>query len=195
MPGRAQRLERRPPAGRVGTQPVHAGSETGAPAAAHQLAFSNRRKRAPVDLRLLRTITRELFVLVPQVSPAQLAICLVGDAEMTEINQTFLRHAGSTDVITFDYSEPQARSAAQAGLQGEIFICLDEALRQARRFRTTWQAEVIRYLVHGVLHLLGYDDGTALPRRRMKREENRLVSALAARFALSRLARKPRLRP
>ena len=41
---------------------------------------------------------------------------------------------------------------------GKSFVCLDEAVRQARRFHTTWQSELVRYVVHGVLHLLGYDD-------------------------------------
>ena len=43
-------------------------------------------------------------------------------------------------------------------LHGEIFICVDEAIRQARRFGTIWQSEIVRYLIHGVLHLLGFDD-------------------------------------
>jgi rRNA maturation RNase YbeY len=127
---------------------------------------------------------------------------------MTRLNETFLRHAGSTDVIAFDYAEdavgqassPSSRtrtgkmSDPRRPLHGEIFVCMDEAILQARRFRTSWQAEVVRYVVHGTLHLLGYDDQHAADRRRMKREEDRLCAVLAARFALSQLARKPRLR-
>ena len=74
-------------------------------------------------------------------------------------------------------------------LHGELFICVDEAIRQARRFRTTWQSELVRYVVHGVLHLLGHDDHHAADRRKMKREENRLVRLMARRFAFTRLAR------
>ena len=47
---------------------------------------------------------------------------------------------------------------ARRPLHGEIFICVDEAVWQARKFRTSWQSEIVRYLVHGVLHLLGHDD-------------------------------------
>jgi probable rRNA maturation factor len=72
---------------------------------------------------------------------------------------------------------------------------VDEAILQARRFRTTWQSELVRYLIHGVLHLFGHDDHHAVARRKMKREENRLFKSLSARFALSRLARKSKLRP
>lgn len=159
------------------------------------LTLGNRQRTRPVDLRLLRRIARELFALLPQVPPVRLELCLLDDVEMIRLNETFLHHAGTTDVITFDYSELGTRNSELSQLHGEIFICLDEARRQAHRFHTTWQSELVRYLVHGVLHLVGHDDRTAAARRRMKREEDRLVAALAARFPLSRLARKPRLRP
>ena len=111
---------------------------------------------------------------------------------MTRVNETFLQHEGSTDVITFDHSElspgPQTPDP-RLNLHGELFICVDEAIRQARRFRTTWQSELVRYVVHGVLHLLGHDDHHAADRRKMKREENRLVRLMARRFAFTRLSR------
>ena len=110
---------------------------------------------------------------------------------MTRINQTFLNHAGSTDVITFDYSVP----APTPCLAGEIFICVDDAVRQAREFGTTWPAEVVRYLVHGLLHLEGYDDLITARRRAMKREEHRVLEDLAERFPLRGLARPPKVKP
>jgi rRNA maturation RNase YbeY len=57
-------------------------------------------------------------------------------------------------------------------MHGELFICVDEAVLQAKKFKTSWQSEIVRYLVHGVLHLLGHDDFKPA-RRKMKREENR----------------------
>jgi len=81
------------------------------------------------------------------------------------------------------------------GLHGELFICVDDAVAQAREFGTTWQSEIVRYLVHGVLHLRGHDDHDPAARRKMKREENRLLRGLDRRFDLSRLARKPKVRP
>ena len=75
-----------------------------------------------------------------------------------------------------------AREACPALLHGEIFVCLDEAMSQARRFRTTWQRELVRYVVHGVLHLLGYDDLNNRARRRMKAAEDTLVRQLARQF-------------
>ena len=72
-------------------------------------------------------------------------------------------------------------------LHGELFICVDVALAQAKEFKSSWQAEVVRYVVHGVLHLLGHDDLKPHLRRKMKREENRLVRRLSRRFSLAQL--------
>ena len=110
---------------------------------------------------------------------------------MTRLNETFLHHPGSTDVITFDYAEPAAPSArsprSPALLHGEIFVCLDAAVSQARRFHTTWQSELVRYIVHGLLHLLGHDDRDSRARRGMKRAETLLVHKLARQFDLRAL--------
>lgn len=168
-------------------------SEASVPPAACVLTIRNRQRTRPVDLRWLRQIARELVRSLPQVSRIELGVFLVADAEMTRINEAFLHHAGTTDVITFEYAEPGTQNPELKRLHGEMFICVDEALRQARRFRTSWQSEIVRYLVHGVLHLLGYDDSHPAARRRMKREENCRLRQLTGHFALSRLARKPRL--
>jgi probable rRNA maturation factor len=72
-------------------------------------------------------------------------------------------------------------------LHGEIFICVDEAVSQAQKFGASWQSEIVRYIIHGVLHLLGHDDLHAGAQREMKREENRLLRKLSRRFALSKL--------
>jgi probable rRNA maturation factor len=69
-----------------------------------------------------------------------------------------------------------------------LFICPEVAVTQAKEFQTTWQAEVVRYVVHGVLHLLGYDDLKPHLRRVMKREENRLVRRLEKRFSFAQLS-------
>jgi rRNA maturation RNase YbeY len=66
---------------------------------------------------------------------------------------------------------------------------------QAREFRTTWQSEITRYLVHGVLHLLGHDDSRPAKRRNMKQAENRRLRELSRRFSLAHLAHPAKLSP
>jgi probable rRNA maturation factor len=151
-----------------------------------ELCLRNRQRVRAVDMRLLRRIV-DVLLSGMAIREYDLTIQLVGEREMTRLNETRLRHAGSTDVITFDYGERGGRMA------GEIFVCVHEALAQAARFQATWQEELVRYLVHGILHLQGFDDTRAAARRRMKREENRLVKKLGGDFRLSKLGGKPRV--
>ena len=99
----------------------------------------------------------------------ELGIHLVSAREMAEVNWKVLRHEGSTDVITFDQGSTGNR------LVGELFISIEDAERQATEFGTEWNSELARYVIHGLLHLRGYDDLTPGPRRAMKRLEGRLV--------------------
>jgi probable rRNA maturation factor len=147
---------------------------------ARTLTLRNRQRVRVVNLALMRRIGRALLEEHLEETEYDLGVYLVAAREMTHLNETFLQHEGSTDVITFDYAERGGKGT----LHGEIFVCVDEAILQARRFRTSWQSEVVRYFVHGTLHLLGYDDHRAAARRKMKREENRLVRKLSRRFEI-----------
>ena len=162
-----------------------------------ELTIRSRQRVRQVNMRLLQRMLLELFAHL-KIQEVELGVTLVAAPEMARLNWQFLQHAGSTDVITFDHSEAQVsrRRTSVAGQQicGELFICMDDAVEQARSFHTTWTAELVRYVVHGVLHLCGYDDHQGAARRKMKLAEDRLVAWLAAQFAfraIARPARKP----
>jgi len=156
------------------------------------LGLCYRQRVRPVNGKLFRQIARALLVELLEIPEFELGIHLVPASEMAVVNETYLQHGGSTDVITFDHSSAKlgTPNSEKKKLHGEIFICLDDAVTQAREFRTTWQSEVVRYLVHGVLHLLGYDDLNPAARRKMKHAENRLMRELSRLFVLSKLARR-----
>jgi probable rRNA maturation factor len=184
------------------------------------LGLRNRQRVRAVDTRLLRRIARWALEEQFHAADYELGLHLVSAVAMTRVNESFLDHEGSTDVITFDHREAErrapARRASSAGLRragyrrsvplrarrvrtnsehslhGEIFLCLDEAVAQARLFDTDWQSELARYLLHGLLHLHGFDDLTPRARRRMKRQENRLLRLAQRQFPLRRLARPRR---
>ena len=135
------------------------------------VSVRNLQRRRKIDVRWLRQVAFRVLEEELTARDYDIGICLVSAPRMTRLNEDFLGHQGSTDVITFDYSGRRS----QARLIGEIVICVDEAVAQARQFHVTWQAEIVRYFVHGILHLSGYDDTTSLARRKMKREEERLL--------------------
>ncbi|HEX3856714.1 MAG TPA: rRNA maturation RNase YbeY [Verrucomicrobiae bacterium] len=144
------------------------------------IVIANRQRTKKINSRLLKRIIAALFEDL-KIEGAELGINVVGAKEMAQVNWNFLRHEGSTDVITFDHAEKRKQ------IYGELFVCADDAVRQAKEFQTGWQSEIVRYIVHGILHLLGHDDVNAKAKRKMKAEENRLLRKLSARFALSRL--------
>ena len=170
-----------------------------------ELVLRNRQRARRVHTPLLRRIVRSLLTEFAGIESYELGIHLVAVPEITGLNETYLHHVGSTDVVTFDYSVGQAsrlsltplkredgdRRDARPTVHGDILLCVDEAIAAARRFRTSWQSELVRYLVHGVLHLLGHDDRTATARRKMKRVEDRLLLALAGQFHFQDLASRP----
>jgi probable rRNA maturation factor len=150
-----------------------------------QLVIRNRQRARPIRTQRLRQIVSALLVDLLGLRSFELVIVIVNEREMTRLNETFLRHRGPTDVLAFNY----AQSPPEGELCGEIIVCAQEAQVQAARFRTSWQSELVRYVVHGILHLLGYDDRRSAARRKMKREENRLMLELKRRFSFSDLGR------
>ena len=149
----------------------------------NELRFFNRQKIRAISLPLLKRITLRFLEQVAPAEGYELGIHLVAAPEMAKINEQYLQHEGSTDVITFNYREGKKTGP----ILGEIFICIDDAIKQAKEFKTSWQSEVVRYVVHGILHLLGYDDLKPDLRREMKREENRYVNSLSREFDLGTL--------
>lgn len=147
------------------------------------LLFRNRQRARALNPVLLRQIGRHLMHEEFGLQEYELCFHLVGEKEMAKVNWQYLQHEGSTDVITFDLAEP-----GSTALTGEIFISVPDAVKQAGEFGTTWQEELVRYIIHALLHLRGYDDLKPAARRVMKREENRLVKKVAALFPLRNLS-------
>jgi len=150
-----------------------------------EFVLCNRQRTRALKLTSVRRVARYVLESELGLNDYELGIHFVSANEMARVNQKFLQHEGSTDVITFDYGD----GAETQRLHGEIFISVADAVKQALAFRTTWQSEVIRYVIHGLLHLRGFDDLQPAQRRAMKREENRLLRIVESRFALRELPR------
>ena len=104
---------------------------------------------------------------------AQISVALVDDPTIAELNQRFLDHTGSTDVISFDLAEPDTKT-----VDGELVISTETAKREARRRGIDVSAEVMLYAVHGTLHLLGMDDATPEQAAEMHDIEDRILTDL-----------------
>ena len=106
---------------------------------------------------------------------ALLSIAFVGRQAMTSLNAKYLRKRRPTDVIAFSFQNPMGGSATV----GDIYICPDVARVNARRQRVPVKEEILRLVVHGVLHTLGHDHPESEHRiasKMWKRQEEILAS-------------------
>jgi len=111
------------------------------------------------------------------ISVADVDIVLCGDERMAELNRSWLDREGATDVISFDLATAEGVIATKGGLEGEIYVDLSQADRQAPAFDATVDEELRRLVIHGVLHLIGFDDASPEVADRMKQRQEELVTA------------------
>lgn len=95
-----------------------------------------------------------------------LTITFLSKEMIKEVNKKFLKHDYVTDIITFNYSDNLKE------VDAEILICPSEALRNSKKYKTLIKDELVRLVVHGILHIMGYDDKTINQKKEMRKIEN-----------------------
>lgn len=105
------------------------------------------------------------------IQSAEISIALVGDERMHELNKQYLKHDYPTDVLSFAL----ARNVRAKSLDGEIIAGSDYAAREALRYGWTTDDELLLYIIHGCLHLVGYDDTTVAGKVEMRELEARYL--------------------
>lgn len=100
---------------------------------------------------------------------ASLLINFINSNEITVLNKKHLEHHYSTDIITFDYSENEQE------IDAEIFISMDDASKNSQIHNVSLNEELNRLVIHGILHLIGFNDITQKEKKIMTFEENRLI--------------------
>ena len=137
------------------------------------ITLHNRQRSVRLKLPALRIFARralEACLELPGKNAGELArldevsIVLVSDRRMAELHHRFLHLSGPTDVITFQH--------------GEIFVSVETARKQARRFGNSLEREIRLYIAHGLLHLHGFDDKDAVGAAEMERLQEKLVASI-----------------
>ncbi len=98
-----------------------------------------------------------------------ISIIFCSDNYVLDINQKYLQHDYFTDIITFDYCEEDR-------LSGDLFISVDSVRENSVEFGTEFKDELNRVIIHGLLHLVGYDDHTEKDIKLMRSKENYYLS-------------------
>ncbi len=125
-----------------------------------------RRRRAPVR-SLVRSVLGDRRT-------GEIGVVFVNDSAMRSLNVKYLNHRYPTDVLSFPLSPP-----GSSLLEGELYINLDQARRQAAEYGVSLNNEVSRLVIHGLLHLLGYEDRTKAGKTRMTSAEDKWLSVIA----------------
>lgn len=99
----------------------------------------------------------------------QISIIFCSDNYILDVNQKYLGHDYFTDIITFDYCEGDR-------LSGDLFISVDSVRENSIEYGTEFNDELNRVIVHGILHLIGYDDGSEEEIAQMRSKENYYLS-------------------
>ena len=124
------------------------------------------RKQLEADLRRLAA-----YAAARARRPVHLSFAVTDDPGIRAVNRDSLGHDYATDVLSFPMSEEPA-------LEGEVLLSVETARREADRRGHPAYHELVLYAVHGVMHLLGYDDHGSAERRRMRRAERAALAAL-----------------
>jgi len=143
-----------------------------------KIIIKNLQKKLPVSPTRIKKAALNLLSRSGKYScrikkPGEITICLVSDTRIRELNLLYLGDGRATDVIAFD------TSADKQELVADIAISTDAAMRNARAFKTTPASEVYRYVIHGLLHILGYDDNNKRNQAIMRKKEEYFLNMLA----------------
>ena len=95
----------------------------------------------------------------------EISYIFCSDEYLHKMNLEYLNHDTFTDIITFDYTGENIVS-------GDIFISIDRVKENATKFKTTFEGELSRVIIHGVLHLMGYKDKSAQEKEQMRSKED-----------------------
>lgn len=122
------------------------------------------------DLDLQRTRTWvSRIILMHQKQEGDLTFIFCSDKYMIEINRQYLLHDYFTDIITFNYNSSDI-------LSGDVFISIDTVTRNASEYEVSFINELHRVIIHGVLHLIGFDDKTEEQQRVMREKEDQALN-------------------
>lgn len=137
-----------------------------------KVSVVNSQRNISIDTRRLKQIAGRALNVLDEPN-AELSIYIVDDTEIKNLNYRYRGMDKATDVLAFSMREGQRIKGAE-GILGDVVISAQTAAKQARRLRKEIKYEIFLYLVHGILHLVGYNDASYEARKKMERVQNEI---------------------
>lgn len=144
----------------------------------------NLHKSYNLNKRYARDLAAEILKIINKDRLVELELIFLDDKSIRKFNRKYKFEDRATDVLSFKIDR---KDFGQKAFLGEIMISLDTALENSKLYGTGFADEIVLYIIHGVLHLFGYDDGTAVDSRRMDRKQNRILDKLCSCKNLSKV--------
>ncbi len=141
-----------------------------------KISIHNTQRDLPLSAPHVRKVVSFLFNAL-KISTDEIIIHFVSEAKICRLHKDYFNDPSSTDCITFPLDSPLHQKKTDRIL-GEAFICPKTALTYAKRLRIDPYEELYRYLVHCILHMIGYDDIHPNERAKMKRKERTCLKKL-----------------
>ena len=139
-----------------------------------KVAVRNLQKKIPVNPKRITKAVLKILSIEGIRNSGEKTFCFVNDTKIKELNSKYLGKNKPTDVIAFDIAEPKSPDKIFA----DIAISTDRAIDNAARFKTSPLFELYLYVIHGVLHILGYDDRNKKDKLLMRKRESHLLKTL-----------------
>jgi len=133
-----------------------------------EITIKNLQNKLPINNKKIEKLIRKILK-SEKAKPDWINICFTGNPLIGKLNKKFLKTTGPTDVLAFNLG-------SRKNILADIVISTDTAIKQAKAFKTTPQKELMLYVAHGILHILGFDDHTKSQINLMRKKESKYVN-------------------
>ena len=149
----------------------------------YEIEVTDRQSQMALNVDSLVQVTEHLLS-AEQVKSAKISLVFVDDSEIHQINRDFLQHDYPTDVISFLLNERQSVNLSNSTeiprgrdqlIEGEVIVSTETALHESNNYNWSPEEETVLYVIHGLLHLAGYDDLSDTERTLMRRRERDIL--------------------
>lgn len=144
----------------------------------------NSNKFFSLNVKLIEAIAEKVLKLLKKDKVTEIDIVFLDDGAIKKLNKRYKKEDAPTDVLSFNID---GREFKRREVLGEIFISLDTARRNAKLFGVDFEHEIVRYVVHGILHLFDYDDQSKVEKDRMWHKQEKLLGELCNQETLSKV--------
>jgi probable rRNA maturation factor len=139
-----------------------------------KIEIINQQKVKRVNKKKLESHVKKIFALL-DIRSAKIVILLCDNKFIKELNKKFFKKNSVTDVISFPLEDD-----LEPGYLGDVIVSVEEAVKLSKKYGNKWEKELVLYIIHGILHLTGFDDQTKKQRERMEKKQQEILEKIVS---------------